>query len=324
MNAAVTTILDAIGNTPLVRLSKLETPGCAKIWGKAEFMNPAASIKDRPALWMINEAEKQGRLTPGATIVEATAGNTGLGLAMIAAVKGYKLKIVMPDKMSQEKINMIKAFGAEVVVTRSDVASDHPDYYHNVARSIAASTPGSLLADQFNNQANIRSHYESTGPEIWEQLGKRVDCFVAGAGTGGTVTGVGKFLKEKSDGKTRIVGVEPVGSLYSELAAGDKNGKGTAYKVEGIGNDKQLGCLDFSVIDAWVKVSDTDSFATARDLVRKEGLFVGGSAGSNVWAAIQESKKLSADSNVVTILCDSADRYISKIFNDDWMKENGF
>jgi cystathionine beta-synthase len=317
-------VLDTIGWTPLIRLNRVTRGVRTPVYGKAEFFNPGGSVKDRIGLPIIERAEREGRLKPGGTIVEGTSGNTGVGLAIAAALKGYKCIFTMPDKMSQEKVRLLKAFGADVIVTPTAVAPDHPDNYVMMAKRIAEETPNAILANQFYNDANPEAHYATTGPELWEQTQGRITHFVAAAGTGGTITGVGRYLKERNP-KIKIIAGDPHGSILAELWR--SNGKhkidGAPYKVEGIGQDKLPGTLDLSLVDEFRTVSDRDSFAMARRLTREEGLFVGGSAGLITHLALQVAREIDdPDALVVTFLCDTGERYLSKLFNDEWMREN--
>ena len=312
-------VLDVIGNTPLIKLNKLTDDTMATVLVKAEFMNPGGAIKDRMALHMIEQAEKRGDLKPGGKIVENTSGNTGFALSMVAAVKEYEACFTIPDKMSQEKIDMMRGMGADVHVTRTDVPHDSPESYYETAKRIAAETEGSFYVNQYDQKDNIEAHYRSTGPEIWRDTDGQVDCFVAGAGTGGTISGVGKYLKEqatKANKEMHILCPDPVGSIYYDLFYKKTPEEPEVYKVEGIGNDVLVGCLDFSVIDEMSKVSDKESFETALRLAREEGLFVGGSSGTNVFAALKKAKELGPGKTVVTILCDSGSRYISKFYTN--------
>jgi cystathionine beta-synthase len=314
--------LETIGWTPLIRLNRIGAGLKTPIYGKAEYANPGGSVKDRIGLRIIEDAERRGELKPGGVIVEGTSGNTGVGIAVAAALKGYRCIFTMPDKMSQEKVRLLKAYGAEVVITPTAVPPDHPDNYVNKAKQIVKETPGAILANQFFNQVNPEAHYDTTGPEIWTQTSGRVTHYVAGAGTGGTVSGAGKYLKEKNP-KVRVIAGDPQGSLYAGFARSKTMGEGHPYKVEGIGGDKIPSTIWFDVIDEFRQVSDRDAFAMARRLAREEGLLLGGSAGLNVQLAVDIAREVD-DPNacVVTILCDTGERYLSKVFNDEWMQEN--
>ncbi len=316
-------ILDAIGNTPLVRLQKVASPSGAKVFAKCEFMNPGGSVKDRMALYMIEQAEKKGWLKPGGTIVENTSGNTGAGLAIVAAIKGYKAIFTMPDKMSSEKVNLLKAFGAKVIVTPTNVPADSPLSYYETAKRIARETPNSYYLNQYHNKLNIEAHYHTTGPEIWNQAKGKIDYLVAGIGTGGTVSGVGRFLKEKNP-KIQIVAVDPVGSVYYQYFKSGKLGDPQVYKVEGIGEDMLCGAMDFSVVDDVVQVTDKECFQYARRIATQEGMFVGGSSGGAASVAISLAKKLKPSKSIITIFPDSGSRYLSKFYNDEWMRDNSF
>ena len=317
-------VLETIGWTPLIRLNRVTRGVRTPVYAKAEFFNPGGSVKDRIGMPIIERAEREGRLKPGGTVVEGTSGNTGVGLAIAAALKGYRCIFTMPDKMSQEKVRLLKAFGAEVIVTPTAVPPDHPDNYVMMAKRIAHETPNAILANQFYNDANSEAHYATTGPEIWEQTEGRVTHFVAAAGTGGTITGVGRYLKERNP-KIQIISGDPVGSILAEMwrTKGQSKPEGTPYKIEGIGQDKVPGTLDMSVIDDFMTVTDKEAFSMARRLTREEGLFVGGSSGLIVHVAMHVARRID-DPNacMVTILPDTGERYLSKLYNDEWMREN--
>lgn len=319
-------ILQTIGRTPLVHLKQLGQGLPCPVYAKVEYFNPGGSIKDRIAVNIIEEAERSGRLKPGGTVVEATSGNTGLGLAIVCAKKGYKSIFVLPDKMSQEKIQLLRAYGAKVVVTPTAVEPDDPRSYYSVSRRLVNETPNAILANQYHNPENPRSHYLTTGPEIWEQTSGRVTDVIAGMGTGGTISGVGRFLKEQNP-DVRIVGVDPAGSLLMETWRQGHIPEGAhpkTYKIEGIGEDFLPTTLDLSVIDDVIQVSDKEAFLAARRLVKEEAIFCGGSSGAAIAAALGYAKKLSSDRLVVVIMPDSGSRYLSKFYDDNWMRENGF
>lgn len=321
------TILDAIGNTPLVQLQRVSRGILAPLLAKVEFLNPGGSVKDRIGIAMLEAAEREGHITPGGTIIECTSGNTGVGLAIAAAIKGYKTIFVMPDKMSEEKIQQLRAFGARVIITPTAVEPDDPRSYYSVARRLAEETPNALLAGQYWNPANPEAHYRTTGPELWRQTGGQIKIFIAGLGTGGTISGTGRFLKEQNP-DIKIIGVDPVGSLLHHYFHTGELTDAYSYKVEGVGEDFLPGTLDFSVLDDVVQVSDRESFLMTRRLVREEGLFAGGSSGLAVAGALkwlqQRRHSLKPDDLVVVLLPDGGGRYLSKVFDDQWLRENGF
>ena len=309
-------VVAAIGNTPLVRLGRLHTPG--NLVAKIEHMNPGGSIKERIAVSMIDAAEEAGLLRPGGTIVEPTSGNTGVGLAMIGAVRGYRVICTVPDKVSQEKRDLLAAYGAEVIVTPTDRLPEDPDSYYGVARRLAGEIEGAFHPDQYTNPANPQAHYETTGPEIWRQTDGQIATLVVGVGTGGTISGAGRFLKEmKLD--LQVVGADPQGSIYTA----DSRSQIHQYAVEGVGEDFYPETVDLDVIDRWVKVTDAESFAMTRRLAREEGILVGGSCGMAAHAAMQIAEE-DHGALVVVILPDSGRGYLSKVFNDRWLADRGF
>jgi cystathionine beta-synthase len=315
-------VLETIGWTPLIRLGRIGAGIRTPVYGKAEYANPGGSVKDRIGLAIIEDAERRGELQPGGTIVEGTSGNTGVGLAIAASLKGYRCIFTMPDKMSQEKVRLLKAYGAEVVITPTAVPPDHPDHYVMKAKQLVRDTPGAILANQFYNPVNPEAHYATMGPEIWEQTSGKVTHFVAGAGTGGTVSGAGKYLKEKNP-EVRVIAGDPVGSLYTQYHRTKTLGEGHPYKVEGIGGDKIPTTIWFEWIDEFRQVPDRTSLTMARRLAREEGILAGGSAGLNVWLALEVAREVDDPAAlVVTILADTGERYLSKVFNDEWMQEN--
>jgi cystathionine beta-synthase len=310
-------VVELIGNTPLVRLRNVSEGISATVLAKVEYFNPGGSVKDRIAVRMVEEAEKSGQLQPGGTIVEPTSGNTGVGLALVAQLRGYKCVFVCPDKVSEDKRNVLKAYGAEVVVCPTAVAPEDPRSYYNVSDRLAREIPGAWKPDQYSNPNNPISHFESTGPELWDQTDGRITHFVAGVGTGGTISGIGRYLKQVSDGSVRIIGADPEGSVYS-------GGTGRPYLVEGVGEDFWPKTFDRTVCDEIIEVSDKASFEITRRLAREEGLLVGGSCGMAVVAALEVARRCGPDDVVVVILPDNGRGYLSKIFNDDWMARYGF
>src|SRR5579884_2897798 len=309
-------LLDLIGNTPLVRLQRVSRGLKPTTLVKLESLNPGGSVKDRIGIRMIDDAERRGLLRPGGTIIEPTSGNTGVGLAIAAAIKGYRTIFVMPDKMSAEKISLLKAYGAEVVITPTAVPPESPESHYRVADRLARETPGGFQPNQYYNQANPETHYHTTGPEIWRQTEGKINAFVAGVGTGGTISGTGRYLKERNP-DIMVVGADPEGSILS-------GGELRPYKVEGIGEDFWPGTFDPGVVDRWVRVSDRDSFRTARRMTREEGVLVGGSTGTALWAALEVAQELDEDAVMVVILPDTGRNYLSKVYSDQWMQDNGY
>jgi cystathionine beta-synthase len=311
----VESILDLVGNTPLVRLSKVTEGLRPLILAKLEQLNPGGSVKDRIGLSMLEDAERRGLLRPGGTVVEPTSGNTGHGLAMAAAIRGYKMIFVMPDKMSAEKISLLRAYGAEVVICPTNVERESAQSYYSVADRLTREVPGAFQPNQYFNPRNPEAHYRSTGPEIWRQTDGRITTFVAGVGTGGTITGVGKYLKEQNPA-VRVIGADPEGSIYS--------GEIAPYKVEGVGEDFWPGTFDREVVDEFIQVTDRECFVAARKLARQEGILVGGSAGLALHAAIQVAVDSKPDDVIVVLLPDTGRNYLSKFFSDEWMRQNGY
>jgi len=314
-------LLEAIGNTPLVPLSHIHSE--ARILLKCEHLNPSGSVKDRMALYMISKAETDGKLKPGGLIIENTSGNTGAAIALIARVKGYRALFTIPDKMSREKIDALKAYGAEVIVCPTAVAPDDPQSYYSVARRLNKENPGSFFMNQYFNTDNVEAYYRTLGPEIWEETGGAIDIFVACAGTGGTFSGTGRFLKEKNPA-VKVVGVDAMGSVYTDYFRTGKLVEPHVYKLEGLGEDMLVDCMDFSVADDFIQVSDADGFRTARRLAREEGIFAGGSSGAALWAALQVANGYGRGKSIVIILPDHGNRYLSKFYSDDWMRDNDF
>jgi cystathionine beta-synthase len=316
-------ILEAIGRTPLVRLNSIARGYKGQMWAKCDYLNPGGSVKDRIGIAMLEEAERKGLLKPGGTIVEGTSGNTGMGLALVAAVRGYKCIFTMTDKQSKEKVDLLKALGADVIVCPTAVEHDDPRSYHSVAAKLAHDVPNAYHPDQYSNPANPEVHVRTTGPEIWEDSEGRITHFVAGIGTGGTITGVGRYLKVQNP-DVKIIGADPVGSILAEFFYNGRLIKGEPYKVEGIGQDYFPPTLDFSVLDDIIQVSDKDSFLWARKLARMEGIFAGGSVGTAIGAALQVAPTLGEGDFMVVLIPDTGMRYLSKVYNDEWMRDNRY
>ena len=316
-------ILQAIGHSPLVRLNRMAKDCPGEVWVKADYLNPGGSVKDRIGITMIDDAERRGLLKPGGTIIEGTSGNTGMGLALVAAVRGYKMIFTITDKQSKEKVDLLKALGAEVIVCPTAVEPDDPRSYYSVAKRLAREIPNSYYPNQYENPMNPEAHYRTTGPEIWNDSEGKITHFVCGMGTGGTISGVGRYLKEKNP-QVKIIGVDPIGSLYYEFFKTGKVGKAHTYVVEGIGEDIFPSTMDFKVLDDVLQVNDRECFVVARALVKSEGLFTGGSGGGCVSAALRLARELPAGSFVVAFLPDTGMRYLSKVYSDEWMRERGY
>jgi cystathionine beta-synthase len=315
-------ILDGIGNTPLIKLSRITEGLKADVFAKLEFLNPMGSVKDRIAKYMIEKAEKEGKIKPGYTIVDNSSGNTALGLAMVCAIKGYKLKIVVRDSLSTEKIKFLKALNVELLMVDHTLPPESPDSYNNITPRIARETPNGYYFDQHNNRDNNETHYMTTGPEIWEQMEGKVDYFVAGVGTGGTICGVSQFLKERNP-KIEIIGVDPAGSIFYDYFHSKKLIKPSRYLIEGLGDEFLIGCADFSLIDDIYQITDKDAFLMTRELADKEAILAGGSSGAAIWACLKLAREIDRPARIVTIFADSGTRYLSSIYNDAWLKEKG-
>lgn len=316
-------ILELIGNTPLIKLNKITKGLKPQVFAKLESQNPGGSVKDRIGLQMILDAEKRGLLKPGGTVIEATSGNTGIGIALTAAYKGYRSVFVVTDKVSQEKVNYLRALGSEVIITSNAHDHDHPEYYVNIARRLNDEIPNSFFAYQYSNPSNPEAHYLTTGPELWRQTGGKITHFVSGIGTGGTISGTGKYLKEQNP-EVKIIGADPYGSIYKPLKDRGELIKGTPYLIEGVGQDCLPENVNFEYIDEVINVTDAESIAAAKNLTKYESIFAGGSTGTNVHVALKVAEKLTEDDILVFIVCDIGERYLSKIYNHDWLVEHGF
>lgn len=315
-------ILDGIGNTPLIKLNRITKGLKPDIFAKLEYINPMGSIKDRIAKFMIEKAEKEGRIKPGDTIVDNSSGNTALALAMVCAIKGYKLKIVVRDTLSSEKIKFLKALNVEIVMIDSTIPPESPDSYNNMAPRIAQETPNGYYFNQHNNRENNEAHYNTTGPEIWEQMEGKIGYLIAGIGTGGTICGTAKFLKEK-DPRIKVIGVDPVGSVFFDHFHSKKLVKPSPHLLEGLGDEFLIGCVDFNYIDDIYQIKDKDAFLMTRELADKEAILAGGSSGAAIWATLKLAREIERSARIVTIFADSANRYLSTIYNDEWLKERG-
>jgi cystathionine beta-synthase len=316
-------ILDGIGNTPLIKLNRITNGLKPDIFAKLEYMNPMGSIKDRIAKFMIDKAEKEGRIKPGDTIVDNSSGNTALALAMVCALKEYKLKIVVRNTLSSEKIKFLKAMNVDIVMIDSTIPPESPDSYNNIAPRIAQETPNGYYFNQHNNRENNETHYKTTGPEIWEQMEGKIDYLIAGIGTGGTICGIAKFLKEK-DPRIKIIGVDPLGSVFFDHFHSKKLVTPAPYLLEGLGDEFLIGCVDFNFIDDIYQIKDKDAFLMTRELADKEAILAGGSSGAAIWASLKLAREIEKSARIVTIFADSASRYLSTIYNDEWLKEKGF
>ena len=316
-------ILEAMGNTPLIRLNKLAKHSPAELYVKADYMNPGGSVKDRIGMWMIDEAERKGLLKPGGTIIEGTSGNTGMGLALVAVVRGYKVVFTINDKQSREKIDLLKAFGAEVIVCPTAVEPEDPRSYYSVAKKLAKEIPNSYYPNQYENPMNPEAHYRTTGPEIWKDTEGKITHFICGMGTGGTISGVGKYLKEQNP-NVKIIGVDPIGSLYYDFVKTGKVGKALTYVVEGIGEDFFPKTMNLKIVDDVLQVNDEECFVWTRRLAKQEGIFAGGSSGGCIAGALRVAKTCMQGDVVVAVLPDAGNRYLSKIYNDSWMRELGY
>jgi len=315
-------VLEGIGNTPLIKLNRITTEALADIFAKLEFLNPMGSIKDRIANHMIKKAETENRIKPGDTIVDNSSGNTALALAMVCAIKDYKLKIIVRDSISSEKIKFLKALNVEIVLVDSTLPPESPYSYNNIAPQIAKETPNCYYLDQHNNRENNETHTQTTGPEIWEQMEGKIDYFIAGMGTGGTICGVAKYLKEK-DPSIKVIGIDPEGSVFFDYFHSKELIKPSPYLLEGLGDEFLIGCVDFNLIDDIYRVTDKQAFKMTRDLANKEAILAGGSSGAALWGCLKLARQVQQNARIVTIFPDSANRYLSSIYNDAWLEEKG-
>jgi cystathionine beta-synthase len=316
-------ILEGIGNTPLIKLNKTTQEVKPEIFAKLEYFNPMGSVKDRIAKYMIEKAEKEGRIKPGDTIIDNSSGNTALGLAMVCSVKGYKVKMVVRDNLSMEKVKFLKAMNVELVMVDHTLNPDSPESYNNITSRIVQETPGGYHFDQHNNRENSETHYHTTGQEIWDQMGGKIDFFVAGIGTGGTICGIAEFLKQK-DPKIKAIGVDPVGSVFYDYYHTKKLIRPSPYLLEGLGDEFLIGCIDFDLIDDIYKITDKNAFQMTRELADKDAILAGGSSGAALWGCLELAKKVGQSARIVTLFADSGTRYLSSIYNDAWLKEKGF
>ncbi len=314
-------LIDAVGNTPLVKLSKISDGLKANIYAKMEFMNPGGSVKDRIAKYMIEKAEREGKLKPGNTIIENSSGNTAMGLAIVCRQKGYKLKIVIRDTTSKEKIKMLEVMGVDVVKVDASLPPENPNSYNNYAMILAKNNPSLYYIDQHNNLDNNETHYATTGPEIWEQMEGKIDYFVCAVGTGGTLFGAGKFLKDKNP-NIKLIGIDPVGSIFYDWFKNKKLIKPSRYFVEGMGDEFLIKTATLDMMDDMLQVTDKKAFGWTKKLAFEEGILAGGSSGANIWGAVEIAKQIDEEANIVTVLCDSGYKYFSTIYNDDWLKKN--
>lgn len=314
-------VLDSIGNTPIVRLDNISKDLKSKIWAKLEYTNPGGSLKDRIALYMVEKAERERKIKPGDTIIENSSGNTAMGLAIVARQKGYNLKIVIRDTTSKEKIKMLEVLGVDVITVKADLPPEDPKSYNNYAKNLADENPDYYYIDQHNNLDNNESHYETTGPEIWEQMNGKVDYVVAGVGTGGTLCGMGKYLKEKNP-DIKLIGVDPMGSVFYNYFKEKKLIKPYRYKVEGIGDEFLIKTAQLDLLDDMFQVEDKTAFQWTKKLANEEGILSGGSSGANIWASVKLAKAIDREANIITLICDSGYKYFSTIYNDEWLKEN--